>query len=243
MKTMALILAAGALVPQAAWAQDAAPLTSASATRLDFAVTGKATRVPDVAIINAGVQTRAATAAEAIRTNAERMERVIAALRKAGVEARDIQTSSINLNPEYRYDREGIKAPELIGYNANNQVTVRFRDVAKSGRILDTLVEVGANSINGPSLVIDNPDEALDEARLDAVNKGRARAELYAKALGKRVTRLVVVNEGASIGRPPPPPPPPMMERDGAIMVTASSAIAPGEQDISVTLQMSFDLE
>lgn len=242
MRILALALATAVLVPLPALAQSVETVaTSPGTTRLDLSVTGKTTRVPDLAIINAGVQTRAKTAREAIRANAVRMERVVEALKAAGVEERDIRTSTINLNPQYDYRRETNEGPILTGYQASNNVTIRFRDIATSGDILDTLVEVGANQINGPSLTIDNPDEALDEARIDALKTGRERAELYAQALGKRVVRIVVVNEGASIGRPPPPP---MAMADEAMVVTGSrTTILPGEQDVSVTLQMSFDLQ
>ncbi|MCP5810257.1 SIMPL domain-containing protein, partial [Klebsiella pneumoniae] len=81
---------------------------------------------------------------------ARRMERVRSALRRAGVQARDIQTSSINLNPDYRYAEN--QPPQLVGYQASNTVSVNFRDIRNSGRILDALVAEGANQINGPTL-------------------------------------------------------------------------------------------
>src|SRR3546814_1968239 len=87
---------------------------------------------------NAGVVTQARTATEAIAQNAQRMERVIAALKRAGIAERDIQTSSISLHPEYRYVEN--QAPILTGYRASNEVTVRFRDIAETGAILDALV-------------------------------------------------------------------------------------------------------
>src|SRR5205823_5232992 len=122
-----------------------------------------------------------------------RMSRVLAALRRAGIADGDMQTSSVNLNPEYRYENN--QPPQLVGYTASNQVTVRFRDVRSSGKILDALVGEGANQINGPSLVVDHPEAALDEARAKAIATGRARAELYARALGLRVVRTVGVSE------------------------------------------------
>jgi uncharacterized protein YggE/uncharacterized membrane protein YeaQ/YmgE (transglycosylase-associated protein family) len=143
---------------------------------LEISATGEATRVPDIAIISAGVVTRAATAKAALQQNAAQMERVRAALRRAGIAERDIQTANINLNPEYRYVEN--QPPRLTGYSASNQLNVRFRDIAATGDILDALVAQGANQINGPSLTIDKPQEALDEARGKAIAVGRARAEL-----------------------------------------------------------------
>ena len=153
----ALLLAA---VPAAAQPSEVRPI---SGTRLDVVANGEVTRVPDLVRINAGVMTQAPTAVEAIRQNAARMQSVLAALRAAGVAERDVQTSSLNLNPDYRHVEN--QPPRLVGYQAMNTVSVRFRDIAKTGAILDALVAQGANQIHGPSLEIERPEAALDEAR------------------------------------------------------------------------------
>jgi uncharacterized protein YggE len=233
-----LLAAAALVVPAAALAQTAVQVQPISGTRLDISATGEVTRVPDIAIISTGVVTRAATATAAIQQNATRMERVRAALRRAGIEDKDIQTSSINLNPEYVYAER--QPPRLTGYTASNQVSVRFRDIRKTGEILDALVAEGANQINGPSLTIDKPEQALDEARLKAVANGRARAELYARALGMRVTRLLSVSESGGYAAPPPMP---MYARAEAMSADASTKIDPGEQKVQVSVAMSFELQ
>jgi hypothetical protein len=194
--------------------------------------------VQDVAIISTGVVTRATTATAAIRGNATRMERVRAALRAAGIADKDIQTSSLNLNPEYNYVQN--QPPRLTGYTASNQLSVRFRDIGETGKILDALVAEGANQISGPNLTIDNPDQALDEARLKAVANGRARADLYARALGMRVVRLLSVSESGGYAVPPPMP---MYARAEAMSADASTQIDPGEQKVQVSVSMSFELQ
>ena len=231
-----LLAAAAMAAPVAAPAQTSM-VQPIAGTRLDVSASGEVTRVPDVAIISTGVVTRAATASAAIQQNAARMERVRAALKRAGIEDKDIQTSSINLNPEYTYQQN--KAPVLNGYSASNQVSVRFRDIAKTGEILDALVAQGANQINGPNLTIDKPEQALDEARLKAVANGRARADLYARALGMRVVRLLSVSESGGYAAPPPMPVYAMAERSS----DASTKIDPGEQKVSVSVAMSFELQ
>ena len=230
-----LVSAALPLTPAAAQVKTeiAQPITG---TRLDITATGEVTRVPNLAIISAGVVTRSTSASGALQENASRMERVIAALKAAGVADRDIQTSSINLNPEYRY-REN-EAPELVGYSASNQVTIRFRDIRNSGRILDALVAQGANQINGPTMTIEQPRAALDEARANAVAIGRARAELYARALGKRVARVISISESGGYS-----PPPPMPYGAVARAESADTKILPGEQKIEVALSMVFELQ
>ncbi len=236
-KLFAALLIGAATIPATATAQALPTVTQAIAgTRLDISATGEATRVPDIAIISAGVVTRANTATGALEQNAARMERVIAALKRAGIAERDTQTSNISLNPEYRYVEN--QAPRLTGYTASNQLSVRFRDIRNTGAILDALVAEGANQINGPSLTIDKPEEALDEARTKALAVGRARADLYARALGMRVVRLLSVSESGG-SYPVPPPMAVMMEARGQ---AADSKIIPGEQKLQVTLGMVFEL-
>jgi uncharacterized protein YggE len=206
---------------------------------LDIVATGEVARVPDVAIISAGVVTRAQTATAAIADNAARMERVRAALRRAGIADRDIQTSSVNLNPDYQYAQN--QPPRLTGYQASNNVSIRFREIRRTGAILDALVAEGANQLNGPALTIDKPQAALAEARVLAISVGRARADVYARALGMRVVRLISISEaGADQPRP-------MMTMDASeIRVTGSRVaktdIDPGEQKVSSSVSMSFEL-
>jgi len=207
-----------------------------SGTRLDVVASGEVTRIPDIARISAGVVTQAPTATAAIEQNARQMASVRAALKRAGIADRDIQTSSINLNPEYRYEEN--KAPQLVGYRAGNEVTARFRDIANTGRILDALVAQGANQINGPMLGLDKPEAALDEARAAALRTAQARATMYARALGKRVKRILSVSEAGGTYQPPRPM---MMEARAAQDV--STKIDPGEQTVSVSLSASFELE
>ena len=232
----AVMLSAAALASPAAAQQSTINQTIAG-TRLDVNATGEVTRVPDVAIISAGVVSRSTTATGALQDTANRMSRALAALKRAGIEDRDIQTSNVSLNPEYRYVEN--QPPQLVGYTASNTVTVRFRDVRNSGKILDALVAQGSNQINGPTLSVDKPESALDEARNKAIAIGRARAELYARSLGLRVVRVVSVNESG--GSYPVPPPMPMYAR--ADMAQAKTSIEPGEQKLQVNLAMTFELQ
>lgn len=227
----ALPLPALAQVP----VQPVQPVAMIDGTILDVAATGKTTRVPDIATIRAGVVTQSATAAAALSENAARVDRVLAALRAAGVAARDIQTATISLQPQYRYAEN--QPPVITGYQASNAVSVRFRDVARSGTILDTLVKQGANQIDGPNLSIDKPEAAEDQARVDAVAKARARAELYAKAAGLRVVRIVSISETGGYQPGPPMPMMAMAKRGGEM---ADTAVAPGEQDVTVSVTVRF---
>ena len=234
---LAALMLGAAAMPAPAAAQQASITQTIAGSRLDINATGEVTRVPDVAVISAGVASRAPTATAALQQTANRMERVLAALKRAGIADRDIQTSNVNLNAEYRYPAN--QSPQLVGYTASNTVTIRFRDIGNSGKILDALVSEGANQINGPSLVVDKPEAALDEARAKAIAVGRARADLYARSLSMRVVRVVAVNESG--GSYPVPPPMPMYARAEAAQ--ADTKIMPGEHKLQVNLAMTFELQ
>ena len=236
---MVRIFAAAAIVaalPTAVAAQVAPAPVMADATLLDVVAEGQATRVPDIATIRAGVVTQATTAAAALSANAAQMARVLAALKAAGVAERDVQTATISLSPQYRYAEN--QPPVITGYQASNSVAVKFRDIARSGTILDALVKQGANQIDGPNLSIDRMEAAQDEARVDAVKRARARADLYAQALGMRVERLVSLSEAADGAMPGPVPV--MMVRAQA---KDSTEVVPGEQQVGVTLRVRFLLK
>ena len=226
-----------AALPAGAQAQaPAAPTILAEGTLLDVQAEGTTTRTPDIATIRAGVVTQGATAAAALSDNAQRMTRVLDALKRAGVNARDVQTATVNLSPQYRY-AEG-QAPTITGYQATNSVAIRFRDIARSGTILDTLAGVGANQIDGPNLSIDSPDAALDEARTAAVKIARARAELYARAAGMSVARIVSIAEsGTNDGATPGP----VMFRAAA--AADSTPVTAGVSRVSATLTVRFLLK
>jgi uncharacterized protein len=222
-------------LPAVADAQNATQ-AALSGTRLEISVRGEVKRVPDVAVISTGVITQSADAATVMRDNAARMARVLAALKRAGVADKDVTTSAVNLSPQYRYNNN--QPPVITGYQANNQVTVRFRDITRSGAILDALVKEGSNEINGPSLTIDKPEVALDEARIAAITAGRARAEVYASAAGMKIKRIISISESEGMSVVPRP----MM----AMMVKSAEAdtvIIPGEQSLGMTVTMVFELQ
>lgn len=232
---LALSFASGA--PMTAHAQNAPAVVASDATLLNISAQAEARRVPDVATLSAGVVTQAADGNTAMRENAVQMDKVMAAIRAAGIAERDIQTSGVNLNPQYRYaDNE---APKITGYQASNTVSLKVRDITKLGKVLDSLAAQGANQINGPSFEIDQPEPVYDEARLAALKKAQARAETYAKSLGLRVRRIVSISEGSSGGFRPPMP---MMAMARAGKAEMDTAVAPGETTLSVNLDVVFEL-
>ena len=230
----ALALALGAPLVSA---QPAPPtMVSSDGTLLSVAAQAEARRAPDIATVSAGVVTQSADANTAMRENAAQMAKVVAAIRAAGVAERDVQTAGVNLNPQYRYVEN--QPPAITGYQASNTVNVVVRDIAKLGRILDALVATGANQVNGPSFDIDKKEPVYDEARREALDKARQRADMYAKALGLRVRRIVSIDEtgGASVPRPIPMYAMAKAARDEA------TPISPGENVLGVSLNVVFEL-
>lgn len=190
---------------------------------------------PDKATITLGVQTDAATAQAASQANAQAMTNVMAALRRARIAERDVQTANLSLNPQYRYEEN--KSPTVTGYQASNTVLVTVRDLANLGRAMDAVVAAGGNTVQGVTFGLEKQDSALDVARRDALAKARARAELYAQAAGMKVARIVQISEGGGYA---PPMPMPMMRMQAA---EASTPVAPGELSLTATVSVVFELE
>ena len=195
-------------------------------------------------MFNAGVTTQAKTAAAALSENAERMNAVIAGLKASGIAERDIQTSNLSVNPVYgqpRADENGNVSgePVITGYQATNQVEVKQRKIGNYGKTIDTLVSAGANQVSGPSFQLDQPDAASDEARIDAMKKARARAELYAKAAGLNVRRILTISESGGYA----PQPMVMYARADAMMAKAApSPVSAGELQIAANVTVTFEL-
>ena len=225
------LLALMALSAPAA-AQTAPP---SDATLLSVSTQAQVSQAPDIATISSGVVTQAADGNSAMRQNAEQMTRVLAALKSAGVADKDVQTSGINLSPQYHYQDN--QPPKITGYQASNTVNVKLRDVAKLGKVLDALVASGANQINGPDFGIDQPEPLYDQARIKALKLARDRAQTYAKALDLRVRRIVSINEGG--GTMPRPMPQMAMMKAEAYDATP---VAAGESSVSVSMDVVFEL-
>ena len=173
--------------------------------RLTVGGQGQAITQPDLATINLGVSTRAATAAEAMATNAEAQAKVIETLKAEGIEARDIQTAGLNLTPVMDYSDNG-QPPKLTGYAAQNSVTVRVRDIAGLGTVLDKLIASGANEVSGITFSREDMTATEDEARMKAVADARRRAETMAEAAGMKLGPLMALSDVPMDSGPMPMP-------------------------------------
>lgn len=231
------VLATSALTAAPALAAPAGADALFQATTINLSAQGESRVAPDMATITLGVNTQAVTAVDAMRANADKMNAVIASLKKQGIAEKDIQTSNIDLNPQYVYEQN--KPPRLTGYQAVNQVAIRVLDLKKLGGALDAVVGAGANQINGVSFGLQNPEAAENAARREAVKALAAKADLYAQATGYRVGRLVNLSEGGGYA---PQPPMPMARMMMAKADAAPTPVQAGELTVRIDVSGLYEL-
>jgi uncharacterized protein YggE len=212
-----------------------APALAQTAPSPAVSVTGEATVsvAPDQAQIDGGVTSDARTAREASEANNAAMNKVMQALKGAGIEERDTQTSRLSLQPQYAPNRTGTSP--ITGYRASNRVTIRLRDVTKVANVIDVLAGAGANDIGGINFTVSQPSKHLDEAREKAVADARRKAEIYAKAAGVTLGEpLSISEEGA---------PAPLFRGKMAAPMAAGAPVAQGEETLSVTVNVSWAIK
>ncbi|MGY3032543.1 uncharacterized protein YggE [Bradyrhizobium sp. USDA 4354] len=190
---------------------------------------------PDLAHIDAGVATDAKTAKEASDANNAAMGKVLLALKGAGIAEKDYQTSRLSLQPQYGQNKSTGASP-VVGFRASNRVTVKIRDVTKVAGIIDTLVSAGANDIGNISFEVTQASKLLDDAREQAVADARRKAEIYAKATGVTLGAPLNVSEGGG-------PVPLFKGRMAAAPMAAPAAVAPGEETLTVTVNVSWAIK
>lgn len=161
--------------------------------------------VPDMARVSAGVTTEADTAREALTKNSDAMRKLIAGLKGLGIEARDIGTSALQIDPRYTNPRDG-QAARINGYRVSNQVSVVQRDLARLGEVLDQLVTLGANQLGGLSFEVGNAETLKDTARTQALANALRRARLYAAAAGAEVGAVLTISEDTIVHGAQPRP-------------------------------------
>lgn len=206
-------------------------------TTLSISAEGSVNREPDIAFLNAGVQTQGETAQAAMSANSAAMNGVFDALAAADVDRSDMQTSNFSLQPQYDYsNRQSGEPPRLTGYQASNQLTVRVRDLDNLGETMDALVTAGGNTFSGLNFALEDDRAAKNAARDIAMKEAIARAELYAAASGYEVARVVTISESGGFS------PQPMAMMAEARSMDRSTPIASGEVGYSVTVNVTFEL-
>lgn len=233
-----------ALIPFLMLTAMSAPAFAQDAAVISVTGTGEVSAAPDTAFINSGVTTQGATAREALDANTKAMNDLLATLKEAGIEPRDVQTSGFSVSPNYVYtdarDENGYTLPPKInGYQVYNTVNVRIRDLATLGAVLDKQVNVGANTINGITFSVADPSKLYDEARKAAFADAKEKAELYAEAAGETLGLLKSVSESQGYDQPQPY----MMKSVDMAAASAPVPVATGELSFSINVQVTWSVE
>jgi hypothetical protein len=200
---------------------------------------GEVEVAPDEAYLNFAVETSAPTSQEASQQNAERMERVIAALVAAGIPRDEIETRNFSVYPEYVANDRG-ETPRVRGYRVTNQVALETMRLDAVGTLIDAALAAGANRVEGINFGLSNPQAAEAEALREAVQRARASAETIAQALGVSLGQLL----RASTSTEPVRPMPMMARMDMAESAAQGFAtpIQPGEQTVHATVVLVFGI-
>lgn len=192
---------------------------------------------PDIANLSAGVTTTAQTAVEAMQANAQAMRAVVERIGQLGIAREDIQTSGVNLNAQYDYDQQS-RSQVFRGYRVSNRVTVKLRDIQRTGQVLDALVAAGATDLGGIGWAVDDPAPAVEQARQAAFAAARERAQTYAAMAGYSTFRLLEISENVT----PSQPVPIARQLASADAVAESTPVRPGQVSAGVTVNFSFEL-
>jgi uncharacterized protein YggE len=201
---------------------------------------GEAVAAPDTAAVTAGVTTEGATAREALAANSKAMAQLISTLKAAKIDAKDIQTSGFSVNPQYVYpDKDASGAPPRItGYEVQNGVSVKVRQLDDLGPILDSVVSAGGNTINGVQFSIEDPTKLLEEARKAAFADAEAKAKTYADAAGIGLGSILSISEG-----PSETPPRPVMFKAAAPMARSAVPVEAGQLTYDVDVSVVWALK
>ncbi len=204
---------------------------------VSFSVSEEIRSRPDVAGVGAGVQVTAPTAVEAMRQNAAAMDKLIAAVKAAGIKAENIRTTGINLSSQYDYsNRQDGQPPRFVGYQVSNNVHVTTSKIDEIGALLDRLVAAGGTDVSGPWFSVKDPEAQTASIRGKVMAAGKAKAEDYARLAGYRGVELVSVSEGGGYM----PTPRLEMVKMAAPADAQSTPVEPGQVGNSLSLNFTY---
>ena len=201
---------------------------------------GKAQAMPDIAELSFGIQVqRKTTAKEAMDTLGKGMQKVLAAVKAAGIPDKDINTQSLSLNPAYDWTTGG---QVMRGFDASQSLTVKVRDLDKVSDVLAAATNAGANQAGGVNFTVDDPEKSRAEAREKAIEQAQKKAITLASQLGMKLGKITSFSEGGGYM------PPVAYGRGGVMAMDAKAEVTPtpipvGEQEVSVQVSITYDLE
>jgi uncharacterized protein len=214
-------------------------------TLVTLTTDGQAKADPDLAEVTGGVVSKGPTAKEALAKQAVKMNAITVSLAEVGIAGKDVVTAQVNITPNYDWTPKN--GQRITGYDATNVITIKVRDTAKVGTVLDKMVSDGSNRIDSVVFKLENQDAPQQEARKDALRKAQARAAAYASAAGLKVYKIVSIAEaGARIDQPGAPPQyemaaPRAVSRAMDAAASAPTPIAGGAIEAAVTLSVTYE--
>ncbi len=220
-----------------------APAAAQERSRSTLSVVGEGqARVQhDLAVVTVGVVSQAGHAKDALAENSKATGEVIAAAKQAGIEANDLETTRVSVQPQYSYPPSGSREPrKIVGYEVSNALSIRVRELDKLGPLLDRLVVAGANQIRNVELSVAEPGPSRDLARAAAMKDAVRKAGIYAEAAGVRIVRVISIAEGQQDG-----PRPPVLRTlaAGAPEARAAVPVEAGEQEFRSRVTAVFEIE
>lgn len=220
------------LVTMGFWATD-----DSRTKEIVFSGEGKAVVKPDIALVSFAVSTKAETSAGAVNENNQKMNAVIKAIKDAGVNEKDIQTTIYNLQPWYDYTRNG---SVFKGYTLEQQVSVKIRNLDKINNVLDKATSAGANNVGNLSFTVDDMEKVKAEARTKAIAEAKKKAEVLAKESGLKLGKLINVSEGGNY-------PTPIYGMGASNTMMEKSSVAPdiqaGQSEVTVSISLTYQIK
>lgn len=233
MKSSMIVLAGLVLLLAAALPASAAESGNGNVSKLIVQGEGKASAAPDMATIVLGVETRNASASVAAAENARLMNATVAALIKAGIKQKDIQTSTYSLTTQQQEPKAGEEKPMPPEFIATNQVTVQMNDTGAVGKVLDAAVSAGSNSIQSVSFDLRNPGPEKDRALTLAIKDARRKADVAAAAAGVKLGKILEISEGYGFVSP---------AARSAVSFDFATPIQPGEMEVSASVTLTYEI-
>ena len=234
MLMVALVLAG--ISHAGAWAQEAGDKIARPTIRVGGEATINAK--PDQAELDLGVVSQATTGQAAAAQNAQKLDAVLAQLRKMLGSGADIKTLSYNLTPNYRYPKEGGQ-PSISGYTASNVIEIKTGDLPQVGKLIDAATQSGANTVQSLRFSLKDEQPVLSQALRAAALKARAKADALASALGVKIVRVLHVDEGGQPMRP-------IYAESMTMRATAESAaptpVEPGTIEVQASVTLTVEI-
>lgn len=199
---------------------------------------GKVTIVPDIALVQVGVTSQGPTVTRVQQDLNAKINAMSEAIKKLGVDAKDIKTSYYNISPTYDYSSDNQR---ITGYQANSNLTIKVRKIDNANAVIDAATAQGANQVGGVSFDVDDKTKAENQAREAAVADAKSKADAAAKAAGFKLGRVINYSEGGGAGSRPI-----MYDADEKLSMAASGVptqVEPGSSEVTVNVTLSYEIQ